>query len=247
MLVRKVNSFSKDLLLGMRAGLLLKPFRGTFRFLSNFSELSVWISKHNKNLAFKDFYKPIRRYDDREKLHGHVSQLNDLKNKKIQYYEFGVAGGNSFRWWLNENKNQDSSFWGFDTFQGLPEDWHLFKKGDMYYDIPEIKDKRASFIKGLFQNTFFDFLKNNPPQTDVIKVIHMDADLFSSTLFILSSFAPYLKEGDIILFDEFNVPNHEFRAWDIFTKSFYVNYEVLGSVNNYYQTAIKYISIKAEL
>ena len=31
----------------------------------------------------------------------------------------------------------------------------------------------------------------------------MDADLYSATLFTLTSFAPFLKKGDIILFDEF--------------------------------------------
>jgi hypothetical protein len=41
------------------------------------------------------------------------------------------------------------------------------------------------------------------------------------------------------MFDEFNVPNHEFFAFDIFVKSYYIKYEVLGGVNNYYQTAIK--------
>ncbi|MBZ0099913.1 MAG: TylF/MycF family methyltransferase, partial [Taibaiella sp.] len=98
-------------------------------------------------------------------------------------------------------------------------------------------DTRASFIKGLFQDTFFNFLKTYPPDLSVRKVIHMDADLYSSTLFILCSFAPYLADGDIILFDEFNVPNHEFAAWEQFTRCFNIQYELLGGVNNYYQTA----------
>jgi hypothetical protein len=228
----------------MRAGVLLQPFKGLFKFMSNFSELTIWINKHNRSTPYKDFYRPVRKYSDREKLYAYVSEKNDLKNREVQYYEFGVASGLSFRWWLNENKNAASGFWGFDTFEGLPEDWHLFKKGDMYFNIPEVNDSRATFIKGLFQNTFFDFLKNHPPKKDAIKVIHMDADLFSSTLFILSSFAPYLNKGDIILFDEFNVPNHEFAAWDIFVKSYYVNYEVIGSVNNFYQTAFRFLDIK---
>ena len=54
------------------------------------------------------------------------------------------------------------------------------------------------------------------------KIIHLDADLFSSTIFVLSQLYPYLKKGDIIFFDEFNVANHEFLAFKIFTESFYV-------------------------
>ena len=67
----------------------------------------------------------------------------------------------------------------------------------------------------------------------------MDADLYSSTLYVLTSIARYLKPGDIIFFDEFNVPNHEFAAFNQFVSSYYIKYELLGAVNNYYQIAIK--------
>ena len=63
--------------------------------------------------------------------------------------------------------------------------------------------------------------------------------MFSSTLFSLSQLYRFLKEGDIILFDEFAVPKHEFAAFKIFTESFYVNYEVIGAANNYLFLAIK--------
>jgi hypothetical protein len=67
----------------------------------------------------------------------------------------------------------------------------------------------------------------------------MDADLYSSTLFVLTTLSPYLKKGDIILFDEFNVPLHEYKALKDWSESFYINYSVLGEVNNFYQIAIK--------
>ena len=69
----------------------------------------------------------------------------------------------------------------------------------------------------------------------------MDADLFSSTLFVLTSLANYLKEGDIVMFDEFNVPNHEFMAFKYFTESYYIKFELIGAVNNYYQVAFKVV------
>ena len=65
----------------------------------------------------------------------------------------------------------------------------------------------------------------------------MDADLFSSTIFVLSQLYPFLNKGDIILFDEFNVANHEFFAYKIFTESFYVKMKLVGAQNNFYQTA----------
>ena len=67
----------------------------------------------------------------------------------------------------------------------------------------------------------------------------MDADLFSATIFSLSQLYRFLNEGDIILFDEFAVPKHEFMAFKIFTESFYVDYEVIGAANNYLFLAVK--------
>ena len=55
----------------------------------------------------------------------------------------------------------------------------------------------------------------------------------------MSQLYRFLKPGDIILFDEFAVPRHEFLAFKIFTESFYVDYEVIGAANNYLFVAIK--------
>jgi hypothetical protein len=102
----------------------------------------------------------------------------------------------------------------------------------------ELKDDRAEFIRGIFQKSLLPFIESNKNLlTDKPKVIHLDADLFSSTLFVLSQLYPYLKKGDIIFFDEFNVANHEFLAFKIFTESFYVKLRPVGAVNNFYQIA----------
>lgn len=168
-----------------------------------------------------------------------------LKKEKldsaIDYLEFGVAFGLSFKWWVENNKSPESRFWGFDTFEGLPEDFNFMKKSEMSTEgkIPQLDDCRHIFFKGLFQDTLPDFLKSYNPGKR--KVINLDADLYSSTLFVLASIAPYLNKGDIILFDEFGVPMHEFRAFEDFFNSFYIKYEVLSAVNNYFQIAIKII------
>jgi hypothetical protein len=69
----------------------------------------------------------------------------------------------------------------------------------------------------------------------------MDADLYTSTLFVLTSISPILNKGDIIIFDEFNVPMHEFKAFSEWIKAYYIQYEVIAAVNNYYQIAIQII------
>ncbi|TDX00256.1 class I SAM-dependent methyltransferase [Dinghuibacter silviterrae] len=241
---QKANTFIKDLSYASRVGLLLAPFRHLFRFLLNFSLISSWINKHSGKIAFSDFYRPFRNYEDRVKLHEYIVRQEGLEQKPIHYFEFGVAGGYSFKWWLNACKNNDSAFFGFDTFEGLPENWHFYKKGDMAYDAPTLEDKRARFIKGLFQESVPPFLeeyRDHFMKAPVTRVLHLDADLYTSTLFALTAMAPYLRNGDIIMFDEFNVPNHEFAAWTEFVKCYYIKYEVLGAVNNFYQTCFKVI------
>jgi hypothetical protein len=166
-----------------------------------------------------------------------VAKTYQTIEEPITYLEFGVASGSSFTWWIDKNTNTHSHFFGFDTFEGLPENWGLFfKKGDMSAQI-EAKDERSFYIKGLFQDTLNQFIAKNRDllESPCRKVIHLDADLYSSTLFVLTQLYPILKVGDIIFFDEFNVPLHEFRAFKDFTESFYVKLEPIGFVNNFYQ------------
>jgi hypothetical protein len=216
---------------------LIEPFSGFLLNLAYLSKVSKWISK-NKNVAFNDFYSPKWDYNKRYKLYDYLVKEKILGHP-ISYLEFGVSGGYSFDWWLKANTNADSSFFCFDTFEGLPEKWGGFKQGAMIADVPVTEDKRAKFYKGLFQDTVPGFVKNMDLERR--KVILMDADLFSSTLYVLTMIAPYLKKGDIILFDEFNVPMHEFLAFQMFTSSFYLKFELIGAANNYYFCAFELV------
>lgn len=237
---KKTNAFLKGLIIAIKphyvAGFLRKPMLFTYNTLA----LSKWISKQNTKGIFNDFYSFKRDYAKRYKLYQYVLDSQSLANKPIEYLEFGVCQGHSFRWWAEANKNSESRFFGFDTFEGLPEAWGIaFKKGDMNAIIPDINDNRVEFIKGLFQETFIPFTKVHDLNANRTRVIHLDADLYSSTLYILTSIAPYLKKGDILLFDEFNVPNHEFFAFQNFTQSYYIKTKLLGAVNNYLQVALQ--------
>jgi hypothetical protein len=160
-------------------------------------------------------------------------------DQPVNYLEFGVAAGRSFKWWVEHNQNADSRFFGFDTFTGLPEDWNMFKAGAMSTNgiVPDVNDDRAFFIKGLFQDSLPGFLKTF--QDNNRKIIHLDADLYSSTLYVLTMLHPYLKKNDVLLFDEFAVPQHEFLAFSNFIQAYRFEYEVIGAANNYMFVAMK--------
>ena len=209
----------------------------SFNFLGHLSQLSRWIANNN-DIAFTSFPNKNFDYTNRKLLHQYLLE-NEIGDEPIDYLEFGVAQGKSFRWWIANSKHPDSRFYGFDTFTGLPEDWGPFKKGAMSNgsEPPKIDDPRGEFFTGLFQQTLYPFLKKYPLERK--KVIHLDADLYSATWFVLASLSPYLKKGDLILFDEFNVPLHEFKAFKEWSESFYIDYTVIGEVNNFYQMALK--------
>jgi hypothetical protein len=234
----QIIKFFKDFLLYTGILRIFSPFNALFLFLANFNGLRNWISKNGNGLLLNDFYSSKRNYEKRYKLYEAVAAHYELDEKDIAYLEFGVARATSFKWWIEKNKNINSRFFGFDTFEGLPEDWGGYKKGDMAHNIPDIADARANFIRGIFQDTLPGFLTDEGSSIKGMqKLIHLDADLFSSTIFVLSQLYPYINKGDLIIFDEFNVANHEFFAFKIFTEAFYVKLRPVAAQNNFYQTA----------
>ena len=69
-------------------------------------------------------------------------------------------------------------------------------------------------VPGLFNETLPTFIdKNHGP----ISFVHIDCDLYSSTLIILDNIGSRFQAGTLILFDEyFNYPSwklHEHKAW----------------------------------
>lgn len=229
---------AKSLFMKWRLHRITAPFTGLLLNAAYMSKLSKWRTATTVN-GYNDWYQPAWDYNRRVRLYEAVSRQERLEDTAIDYFEFGVSSGFSFKWWLAYNTNGHSRFFGFDTFEGLPEAFGPFAKGAMAATLDSlgIQDPRASFYKGLFQDTLVPFLEQY--SSDRRKLIHLDADIFSATLFSLSQLYRFLRDGDIILFDEFAVPKHEFMAFTIFAESFYVGYEVIGAANNYLFLAVK--------
>lgn len=229
---------AKSLFLKWNLHKLVQPFNTSLGNLVSMGDMSAWRKQHPVK-GYNDFYQKKWDYQRRYTLYEAIALQEGLSAGPVDYFEFGVAGGYSFTWWLDKNRDSQSRFFGFDTFEGLPEKWGAFEKGSMAYALESlgIKDERAKFYKGLFQDSLLPFLEGYDNRNR--KVIHIDSDLFSSAIFTMSQLYRFLKPGDIFLFDEFAVPRHEFLAFKIFTESFYIDYEVIGAANNYLFVAIR--------
>jgi hypothetical protein len=59
--------------------------------------------------------------DTREQLSNDVAQ--EIGSKRVLYLEFGVYRGDATRYWSPLLKNPESMLHGFDSFEGLPENW----------------------------------------------------------------------------------------------------------------------------
>ena len=215
----------------------MEPFSDGMLKLAYLSKLSIWCDDQGVP-EWNDRLDPESRAEKRYDLYRRVMQKEGL-DQAIDYLEFGVGQGHSFDWWVVNNTDAGSQFTGFDTFTGLPEKWGYFNEGAYSAGgkFPAKSDGRCSFQTGLFQDTLDRFLESF--QGSRKTVIHLDADLYSSTLFVLTRIASKLKAGDILFFDEFGVPTHEFRAFSDFVWAYRVKYKLLGAVNNYMQIAIR--------
>lgn len=229
----------KLLLVRWNIHVLIEPFSGVFLYLIYLSKFSKWRRSHPP-IAFNDFYNSQYDHNRRFEMYEFLIKKENL-DSKIIYLEFGVARGDSFKWWVTRNEHPDSRFFGFDTFEGLPENWRILKKGffSTRGEMPDTKDPRCQFIKGLFQDTLQGFLDKTALEGKL--VVHLDADLYSSTSYVLNKMSSYFRKDDIIVFDEFNVPPDEFRAFLDFFNSHKMKYELLAACNNYQQAAIKFL------
>lgn len=151
---------------------------------------------------------------------------NNAGDNKNLFLEFGVYTGGSINLFSKQLKNINETIYGFDTFEGLTEDWltHVFfPKGSLSLNnkLPKVA-KNAILIKGKIQDTLDNFLKDNLKKK--ILFAHMDMDTYASTKFALTKIKPFLEKGSVILFDEFyGYPNWQQEEYKAFTEVFKEN------------------------
>jgi tetratricopeptide (TPR) repeat protein len=156
------------------------------------------------------------------------------------FYEYGVWRGQAFRYLIESFKKG----YGFDTFEGLPEDWHSEKAGSYPSDgnIPQILG--GEFIVGKFEESLPGFFSEPRPMASVI---NFDADLYSSTICALNYSKPVIDQQTILIFDEFlineNWEQDEYKALNEFCSHNSCTYEVVAVSFFTKQVAVKLLGI----
>ena len=128
----------------------------------------------------------------------------------------------------------DRAVYGFDTFEGLVEDWQiddqvLIKRGTfslteplaqrlmpdtgviLHDGVPDALGRKVQFIRGSTYETLDPFLADRPAAP--IRLFHMDLDTYESCLHALETCKDRFVEGSILVFDEYLVTNGEMLAF----------------------------------
>lgn len=220
----------------LKHSLCLLPDSQYVRMVMHSPKLRSWRAAHT--------HAATPHFEHREQLYDHIAANHSAKD--LLFLEFGCASGNSLRYWAQKVTSSEASFVGFDTFTGLPENWRGIGRSveagiwDLGGVPPKTDDPRISFVKGLFQETLSDFVaEGDPLGARRPLIVHIDADLYSSTLFVLTYLSRYLP-GAIVIFDEFDCAVDEFRALEDYCSAYRRSYEVLGVTPWCEQVAIRF-------
>lgn len=141
--------------------------------------------------------------------------------------EFGVRHGNSLRQIADLTAG---AIHGFDSFAGLPEDWHGEAK-ETYstgLQIPDVPD-HVTLHAGWFENTIPLFLQNHEGPA---RLVNIDCDLYGSAKTVLDHLAGRIGPGTVLIFDEYIGNLHwradEFKAFQEAVSQYGWRYKYLG-------------------
>ena len=218
---------------------LLNPFIGILR-ISLYYGLPSRIARPStidilENLALESSAKYIQENGQRAVIFKDRADLwrfaINNTNQNGLFAEFGVSWGKSLNY-LASCLPKDKIIFGFDSFQGLKEDfWGTsFIKGAFTTNgkIPKFPSN-VELVVGWFSETLPIFLQNH---NDKFSFIHLDADTYDSTKEVLELLANRVRSGTIIIFDEYigfpNWQNNEVRAWKEFIERYNIKYSYIA-------------------
>ena len=158
--------------------------KSSYKYFKKYFKDSIFLSKDQ-----------IRVYAIKKALEKHKSNYS--------YLEFGVFKGKSINLFAKKLKKLKAKIYGFDSFEGLNEDWKGTRMTKKFFTnngkIPKV-EKNCLIVKGKVQDTLDKFLKKK--NNIKINFLHMDLDTYPSKKYVLKKIKKYLVGNAIILFDE---------------------------------------------
>ena len=151
--------------------------------------------------------------------------------------EFGVATARTINHLAKQTK---TTIYGFDGFEGLPEDWRVdVKKGAFKRDDLPVVESNVNLVVGWFDQTLPTFVRNNP---EPVSFLHVDCDIYSSTKTIFEQLEDRIISGTVIVFDEyFNYigwRRHEWKAFQELVAKKKLAYRYFGAVPSHQQVGV---------
>jgi hypothetical protein len=161
--------------------------------------------------------------------------------------EFGVYQGLTLKIISDHFSNQ--TVWGFDSFKGLPETWFLksqigirrsqhplgkFALGqeELQIVVNQFAKRKVKLVPGWFNQTIVPWMNDNP---DVVSFLHIDCDLYSSTLDILNLLNDRIVPGTVIVFDEI-YPWNNIDSYDLWEQG---EFRALGEWIHHHQRTFR--------
>jgi hypothetical protein len=118
------------------------------------------------------------------------------------FAQFGVWKGQCARY-MQHFLTSDRILHLFDSFEGLPEDW-LPNVGKGSFNVkgklPEVDEDKTRIHKGWFKDTVPGFAESLQAP---LSFLHIDCDLYSSTMDVLNPLNSGIAPGTLLLFDEY--------------------------------------------
>lgn len=121
---------------------------------------------------------------------------------------------------------------GLDSFEGLPEYWRegfpegTFSLTEAEYGVIQPRPLNSLIMPGLFEDILPMLQQGGIPP---IGLVHIDCDLYSSTVTALDGVKDAINVGTIIVFDEFHGyegwQKHEALAWLEFHEKYDLSFE----------------------
>ncbi|QEN13257.1 class I SAM-dependent methyltransferase [Mycolicibacterium sp. ELW1] len=216
-------------------------YRGRDRYIPNLYARDVRVYEDEYRAFIDHTLSDLRQC----KIHDHplLREAADLalpfgQNPDELLLDLGVWIGWSTRLTSEASRR---TVYGFDTFEGLVEDWQIddqtvVKSGTfalseplaqrlmsgtgVHLDdgVPASLGRAVQFVKGTTYDTLAPFLAERPGVP--IRLFHMDLDTYESCLHALETCKGHFVEGSILVFDEYLVTNGEMRAFYEFQRRY---------------------------